>query len=449
MTLQLPRLSALLLGLAPSCVATQALAKPLDAGTLAFPYAVVIDSRNPPATSDLDAADRDAYDLGHAVFNTQFVPAGIPQASRRDGLGPLFNASACDACHNEGALGRGIGGDGPLPAQLVVQLRTPGRGERGDPVYGRTLNTAALPGLLPEGKPSVRYSEVSGHFADGSTWLLRRPEYRIDALSAGPLAASTILKPRMAPALFGVGQLQRVPSGAVVALAQNPAPGTHGVPAWLRQGGRFQLGRFGWQGNSVSLADQTSRALAREMGLTSNRRTHDDCTAAQRACLDAPNGGTPEVSNEFFDALLAFQRNLAVPVSPQPADTATVPRGSVLFRSLGCSGCHRERLPVETAGRTSQTIQPYTDLLLHDLGPGLADRSAAGRIVPSRWRTAPLWGLGYALWRGDAGLLHDGRARDTAEAVLWHDGEARAARDGYIALPAAERQALDAFLRSL
>jgi CxxC motif-containing protein (DUF1111 family) len=435
---QLPR-RPLLLGLALCCLARA------DGPAPAFPYAVFADSRDPPALGTPSPAQREAYELGHAVFNTQFVPAGTPQAGRRDGLGPLFNASACDACHNEGAPGRGIAGDGPLPAQLVLQLRAPGNGGRGDPVYGHALNTSALPGLRPEGKPVVRYVEVAGHYADGTDWSLRRPEYRIEAPGYGALAPHTVLGPRMAPALFGVGLLQRVPQQAIAALARQPAPGTHGVAAWHRHDGRLQLGRFGWQGDAVSIADQTGRALAREMGLSSNERLHDDCTPRQRACRAMPDGGKPEVSPQFFDALLAFQEQLAVP-APPAADAAAVTRGQALFRGLGCAACHREQLPLDDGG---QAIHPYTDLLLHDLGAGLADRDLSGRAVPGRWRTAPLWGLGYALARGDAGLLHDGRARDTAEAVLWHDGEARAARDRFSALPAAARQALDLFLRSL
>jgi CxxC motif-containing protein (DUF1111 family) len=442
-TSRLPNLPVLLLGLGMSCAARP------DTTAQAFPYAVFADSRDPPTATVLTPVERDAYDLGHAVFNTQFVPAGTPQASRRDGVGPLFNAPACDGCHNDGALGRGISGDGPLPAQLVIQLRAPVASERGDPVYGRTLNTAALPGLLPEGKPSVRYIEITGHYADGGAWSLRRPEYRIDELTVGSLAAGTVLSPRMAPALFGLGQLQHVPSEVIAGLARSPAPGTHGAVAWHRRDGRLQLGRFGWQGDSVSLADQTGRALAREMGLTSNERSHDDCTTVERACQVMQNGGIPEISSEFFDALVDFQSRLAVPAPPQSADPAAVAEGKALFQGLGCSGCHREQLPLEAAIGQPSTIAPYTDLLLHDLGLGLADHNVDGRAVPSRWRTAPLWGLGYALRRGDASLLHDGRARGTAEAVLWHDGEARAARNSYIELPADERRALDAFLRSL
>lgn len=443
MNVRWPTQLALTLGLTGLCGLSPAQTAP------AFPYAAFADPRDPPSAIALSPVERDAYDLGHAVFNTQFVPAGTPQAARRDGLGPLFNASACDACHNEGALGRKIAGDGPLPAQLVIQLRAPGSGERGDPIYGHTLNTAALPGLSPEGKPYVRYVEISGRFADGNAWTLRRPEYRIEAMSAGPLAANTILSPRMAPALFGVGQLQRVPAKFIADLARNPAPGTHGVAAWHRHNGQLELGRFGWQGDAVSLADQTGRALAREMGLTSIERPRDDCTAAQTACRATPNGGTPEVSAEFFDALLAFQEHLAVPASPQPSDAADVARGEAVFHGLGCSGCHRERLPLERGIEGALEIRPYTDLLLHDLGPDLADRNAAGRVVASRWRTAPLCGLGYALGRDETGLLHDGRARDTAEAVLWHGGEASAVRNAYIALPADERRVLDVFLRSL
>lgn len=434
-------------------------------------------SRDPPTFQPLSEPMRARDALGHAVFNTQFVVAGTPGAARIDGLGPFFNGAACDECHNEGADARGPVGDGPAPGPLVVQLEPPvrqGRALSGDPRYGHVLSTAAIEGMQPEGSVSIRYGVREGHYADGTRWQLRVPTYQLSALRYGPLAPDTVIRPRMAPALFGDGLLEAVPAQAIL----QPPPGrdgapASGVPAWQWVAGQRVLGRFGWQGTSISIRDQVEKAFSREMGLTTRDAPRDDCTAAEQDCRRQPSGGQPEISDELLDAVVQFTRWLAVPANPGAAGVAALsgaaaPAGPVgrtgasgtavpvdpAFVALGCAGCHRPRLPVEFADAAGHTlharIAAYTDLRLHDLGAGLADRDASGRIVPSRWRTAPLWGLGYRLGRERfPTLLHDGRARSLEEAILWHDGEARDAREAFERLPADQRAALLRWLASL
>ncbi|HUN27237.1 MAG TPA: di-heme oxidoredictase family protein [Steroidobacteraceae bacterium] len=419
-------------------------------GRAAFP-----DSHDPQTYQPLNPSGQARFDLGHAVLNTQWVPAGTAGAGRRDGLGPLFNADSCDECHNEGARGRGPARDGPAPASIVVELRSRGRGRpdapAGDPVYGHVLNTSALQGLHPEGTVTIRYRAVSGRYPDGEPYELRAPRYLLANLRYGPLAADTIVEPRIAPQLFGIGLLEAVPLRAILApSARGPTAGT---VAWYRYRGELRLGRFDWQDTAVSVRDQTTQAFAREMGLTSQDLPHDDCTRAEQDCLAQPNGGTPEVSAELLDAVVFFQSELAVPESPRRAGSASGP-GRALFAMLGCADCHRPRLPVvlnDARGEAhSGFIAPYTDLRLHDLGPGLADALASGAKVPSRWRTAPLWGLGYRLARERfPTFLHDGRARTVEEAILWHDGEASRARKRFESLSRAERQGLLAWLATL
>ena len=388
------------------------------------------DARDPPSYSTLIESEQARVELGHAVFNTHWVPAGTANAGRRAGLGPLFNASACDACHNEGAHGRGPTGDGDAPAALVMQLEMParaaGKTPRGDPRYGQILSTAAIEGERPEAAVTIRYRVRAGRYPDGSTWRLRSPEYRLSELQYGPLSKSTILEPRLAPALFGVGLLEAVPD--------------------------LPEERFGWQGRTISIRDQTTKAFARDMGLTSSVVHQDDCTAAQHACLAAPSGGNPEVSDELLDAVIEFQRHLAVPERGAiPNDASSAQR---LFGELGCGACHRERLPVavtDAGGLTKPgVIEPYTDLRLHNLGSGLADSDVSGRKISSRWRTAPLWGLAYRLRIERAPtFLHDGRARSIEEAILWHGGEAQAARHAFEHLPASQRRQLLRWVESL
>ena len=395
-----------------------------------------INPRDPPAYAQLNSSSAAAFELGHEVFNTHWVAAGTVGATRRDGVGPLFNAAACDACHNEGARGRGPLGDGPVPAQLVIQL-----GQRpldtsaadiGDAHYGHVLNTAAIDGLLPEATARLQYTERVGHYSDGAQWTLRVPHYQIDNLRYGPLAADTVIKPRISPPLFGVGLLEAVP-----------------VQALQARGHANAIGRFGWQGNSTSIRDQTTKAFAREMGLTSAEIPHDDCTTVQADCLTQASGGTPEVSEELLSALIEFQNWLAVPVATSGAHLDQ-PQLQ-MFKHLGCEDCHRATLPVALAhAQASAVIHPFTDLRLHDMGPALADVDAAGNRVPSKWRTPPLWGLGYNTRTDDSLVyLHDGRARSIEEAILWHDGEAQAARERFMRLSKPQRRSLLEYLQSL
>jgi CxxC motif-containing protein (DUF1111 family) len=388
------------------------------------------DARDPPSYATLIEPEQARVELGHAVFNTQWVPAGTANAGRRDGLGPLFNAAACDACHNEGAHGRGPTGDGDAPGALVMQLEMPacaaGKTPRGDPRYGQTVNTAAIKGVRPEAAVKIHFRKLAGRYPDGSTWSLRSPEYRLSVLQYGPLSKSTILEPRLAPALFGVGLLEAVPD--------------------------LPTERFGWQGRAISIRDQTTKAFARDMGLTSSVVHQDDCTTAQHACLAAPSGGNPEVSDELLDAVIEFQRHLAVPERGAiPNDASSARR---LFGELGCEACHSERLPVivsDADGLTTRgVIEPYTDLRLHDLGSELADSDVSGRKIPSRWRTAPRWGLAYR-FRIERlpTFLHDGRARSIEEAILWHGGEAQSARRGFEQLPGSQRRQLLRWVESL
>jgi len=466
----------------PSTTST-ATAPPADAtpiGTQPF-----TDHRNPPSYRKLSDAEFARYDLGMAVFNTQFVPAGTPNAGRHAGVGPLFNSSSCDSCHNNGAHGRGPTGDGPAPSPLVIQLAaTPTKNPtdpEGDPVYGRVLNTVALDGVPPEGAAMIRYQETPGHYPDGAVWSLRVPHYSLTNLRYGPLSPWTLVKPRLAPALFGVGLLDAASTNAAGrdALGPDTAAGreaglgaagldtaaghaatlgtvgraaTRDAPR-LDAAGRDQAhGRFGWQATALSVQDQTARAFAREMGLTSTDMPNDDCTQAETACLQAPRNGSPEVSSDIFSAVLSFQRYLAVPASPTPHPIPD--QDANTFADLGCGACHQPQLPVTVTDadgkNVSAVIAPYTDLRLHDLGSRLADETVAGKRVSSKWRTAPLWGLGYRMTlEHSPTFLHDGRARSAEEAILWHDGEASGARARFEQLPAPQRKAFLRWLETL
>lgn len=378
------------------------------------PRADIAGSGDPQALlQPLAPVERAERDRGLALFNTDHVAAGTPGAAVIDGLGPVFNAASCDACHNSGHRARGPIEPDRLPVGFVLQLgyRQPRDVER---VYGEVLNTQALPGLAVEGRLRLRYDERRGRYPDGSPWRLREPRYELRDLPLGRLPAGTVIRPRIAPPVFGAGLIDaaRLPSS----------------------------GRFGWTAEVPSLAEQTALAYAHEMGITSRLQPVADCGPRDRACLEAPSGGTPEVSDADFAAVVAFQRNLPVPAAATlPAEQEAA--GRALFEAAGCLGCHAGQTALDGLDGLAQ-VTMWSDLRPHALGAPLADRSVEGRPQPTRFRTAPLWGLAAAIAKGPLLLLHDGRAETVEQAILWHDGEARAARLRFEALAAADRRRL-------
>jgi CxxC motif-containing protein (DUF1111 family) len=187
--------------------------------------------------------------------------------------------------------------------------------------------------------------------------------------------------------------------------------------------------------------------------MTTSLRPEPNCTNIQIACLDAPDGGSPEISDEIFGRIVEYQRMLAVPAR-RNLDSPKVKDGAVLFASAGCAACHRSTFTTgdvpSAPWLSKQTIHPFTDMLLHDMGPDLADDRPDFEATGTEWRTPPLWGIGLQnAVNGHTRLLHDGRARDVSEAILWHGGEAHAAREMYRKMSKIEREALLAFLDSL
>jgi CxxC motif-containing protein (DUF1111 family) len=379
------------------------------------------------------AADGLWVAVGKALFERDWVAA--PASTRAtDGLGPLHNARACAACHPRG--GRAPTNEGP---GLVVRFSL------GSGAYGAQLQTAAVHGHAAEGRLAVSYAEETVELADGLEVRLRWPRYRIEAAALGP--PPDRLSPRLAPSLRGVSLLAAVPEAALTARADPLDRDGDGIR------GRPGAGRLGLRAERLDLDDQIAEALLRDLGLSSPARPSPagDCTAAQPACLAGPHGdreGTPgvEMPPPILAALGAYVGALRAGPGSLPVEPTA---GGRVFDAVGCSACHARELPVVGEDGRERRIAPFTDLLLHDMGSGLADQGVGPDAIDARlWRTAPLWNLGRDVAAG-ASLLHDGRARDPVEAILWHGGEAAAARERFRGLPAPERAALLAFLASL
>jgi len=419
------------------------------------------------------------FKVGNAIFRKLW--ASSPSSTHgSDGLGPLYNSRSCQGCHVKD--GRGHPPSANYPADtaesMFLRLSIPPQNDAqkqllaahrinsiAEPTYGEQLQNLAVHGLDNEGRMHITYSDEPVTLGDGTLVKLRRPTYRVEALKHGPLHPETMLSPRVAPQMIGIGLLEAIPESDIRANADPDDRDNDGISGrtnevWSPDDETVALGRFGWKAGKPSVRTQAASALAIDMGLSNplDRRPSGDCTAAEPACLDAPNGNTDrddnlEVGPKVFDHLVFYSQNLAVPPRRSFADPV-VRQGKTLFYGLNCQGCHA---PSFTTGNvdgqpqlSQQKIWPYSDLLLHDMGEGLADHRPEGVADGREWRTAPLWGIGLTqLVSGHTLFLHDGRARSIEEAILWHGGEALAARDGYAALPKAEREALIKFVESL
>ncbi len=413
------------------------------------------------AVPGLTPEHEDDFFVGNAIFNRGWVAAPASVVDM-DGLGPVFNATNCSGCHFKDGRGRPPEEPDEAFLSMLIRLSVPGQGEHGgplaEPTYGGQLQGNGILGVPAEGRARVTYEEVPGAFADGEAWSLRRPTYSIDQLAHGPMSAGVMMSPRVAPQMIGLGLLELVPEDAIVAHADPDDRDGDGVSGrvnrvWDAEAGRAALGRFGWKANQPGLRQQTLGAFNGDMGITSSLFPQGDCTGAQAECQGAKSGGDPELRPDFGDAVVSYARTLAVPARRGWRDPE-VKRGKELFEQAGCASCHLPSLETGASAEfpelAGQKIRPYTDLLLHDMGPELADNRPDYEATGAEWRTPPLWGVGlFKVVNRHTYYLHDGRARNLAEAVLWHGGEGKASRDAFAKMPRPDRAALLAFLGSL
>jgi CxxC motif-containing protein (DUF1111 family) len=404
--------------------------------------------------------ERQRFEIGDSFFTQNWVIAPA-STDARDGLGPTFNARACASCHVLDGRGIPPGSGDDAALGLLLRLSVPGEGPNGgplgDPIYGGQLQDNAVNGVPAEGRVDVSYALITGVYADGTGYELRDPTYTIVDLAFGPLGDEVMISPRLAPQVIGMGLLEAVPEAAIVALADPDDADGDDISgrvnrAWNPATGQLELGRFGWKANQPTVEAQASDAFLGDLGITSSLHPQQNCTDAQASCQTAASGGDPEVTDSRLGSVTFYSRTLSVPAM-RDADDDEVGDGAEVFDSIGCSSCHVGTMQTgasDLPALSDQTFHPYTDLLLHDMGEGLADGRPDFEASGSEWRTPPLWGLGLADdVNGYRFLLHDGRARTFEEAILWHGGEGQAAADAFRTLPAAERAALIRFLESL
>jgi CxxC motif-containing protein (DUF1111 family) len=265
--------------------------------------------------------------------------------------------------------------------------------------------------------------------------------------------------------MIGLGLLEAIAEEDILAQQDSEDSNADGISGkaqqvWSNEHKKIMLGRFGWKAGAPSINEQSQGAFAGDIGISVPLHPNGagECTASQTACSDAPNGNSPQYDNleadqQVTDLVVFYSRNLSVPAR-RNHDDPDVLRGKQLFNAIGCGQCHtpsyrtrKDRVNVE---QSEQLIWPYTDLLLHDMGEGLADGRPEGLASGREWRTAPLWGIGLTpVVNGHSFYLHDGRARNLLEAILWHGGEAQSQRDAVVRLSAQERDLLIKFVESL
>ncbi len=387
----------------------------------------------------------------HLRGDLQFEQSFVKSPSKiNSGLGPLFNSNSCINCHVSD--GRGQGGTNEA---MLFRISSEGENEFGGPkpisTYGTQLQNKAIVGYQPEGNVTINYSEIEGTYPDGTSYSLRNPDYILN----GNLGNDVLLSPRVAPSVFGLGLLEAVSDENIIAMSDEYDSNQDGISGkvnyvWNVKDKRNEVGKFGWKANAPNLLQQTAAAYNQDIGITSPYFPLESCYGSNNC--DTLNDD-PEISQDILNDVVLYVQTLAVPAR-RNYNNADVKLGKSLFNQLGCNSCHVTKLETGTHSElvelSNQTIHPYTDLLLHDMGKGLADNRPDFKAAGSEWKTPALWGIGLIeIVNGHSSFLHDGRARSLEEAILWHDGEGKQSKDKFMNLNITERKALIKFLKSL
>ncbi|MGO3001300.1 MULTISPECIES: di-heme oxidoredictase family protein [unclassified Psychrobacter] len=442
-------------------------------------------------SSNLTASRKGHFFIGNAFFRQPWVIAPASTDSR-DGLGALFNVAACQSCHVKDGRGHAPMTSDDDADSLLIRLAMPATTDEQrqqlqnsliekvvHPMYGGQLQDRGIQGVPAEARIAVQWTDKPVTFADGHVETLRAPTFNLTKPGYGAFDDDLMVSPRVALPMIGLGLLEQIPDEAIKKQAVDNKNSTNGDISgkfnWVMdpQTGKHALGRFGWKAGQTKLITQNQSAFNEDMGLTSNIRPHESCMPTQTACMNATtgadeqgNGKSPvEVNDEVAKFVEFYTRNLAVP-HRRDADDTLVLAGKKRFYDMGCQSCHTPRYQLPKTDddhleQHGQVIYPYTDLLLHDMGDDLADRTIAGKLPAKNiqveflansyeWRTPALWGIGLAQTVDpQATFLHDGRARTLMEAVLWHGGEAQEQQQKVLKLDKQGRSELNAFLQSL
>ena len=397
--------------------------------------------------------DDDLHGLGDAGFEQPFITS---PSEKFGGLGPAFNNTSCASCHHNDGIG--VPTTGEPRSALLMRISFPGRDDHNGavpvPGYGTQIQDKATWGKMPEARVTISYTEQQHSFNDGVTYSLRKPTYELSNMHQP--VTGYLLSPRLAPPVFGLGLLEAIPEEQILALADVNdvnGDGIRGKPnyVWNPFTEKMELGRFGLKLNTSTLQVQVAAAYNNDIGVTSyvfKKETSYDQPNQSDGYLD-----DPELPDSVLNAVVFYVKTLQVPARRDVTDPSVI-RGKQIFKDAKCASCHNPdfttAVNVAFPAVSNQRIHPYTDMLLHDMGVGLADGRPDFDASGSEWRTTPLWGLGlFEAVNYPPFYLHDGRARSLIEAIMWHDGEAKQSKDYVQNLSKEDRDALIKFLRSL
>ena len=415
--------------------------------TLPYQYSNEPEHRFKQTAGNISPVNGQPFMLGRRLHHTDFgngshSEAGNPVFSTHIGkLGPKFIANSCVACHtnNGRALPPAVGA---AMFQSVVKVGSDAAGSP-HPSLGSVLQPQITSGSVEGSATISSYTNSSGQYGDSTSYALRKPNYTFSGTTPGFFSV------RIAPQLVGLGLLEAVSETTIEALADPTDSDSDGISGRMQtvidpETGDQRLGRFTYKGGKARLDHQIAAALNTDMGVTTSIFPNLD---------GETTGGPAEVSDTDLDQMTRYVALLGVGAR-RDLSNAQALQGEQLFTSASCVKCHTPTLTTSpyhpNAELRSQTIHPYTDMLLHDMGPGLADNLGEDSATGSEWRTPPLWGIGLTAGvSGGEAYLHDGRARNLEEAILWHGGEAEASKEAFRTMPAADRAALIKFLKSL
>jgi CxxC motif-containing protein (DUF1111 family) len=398
---------------------------------------------------------------GDQIYETGRVSYG----SLYPGLGPVYNNFSCNGCHQSNGRTTPTlwtsGGSGPGYSVFLMFLNK----ANGEPIpgYGGVLHDQNIFGATPEGRVSVTYTYEQGTFADGDTYELAKPVYSVTDWITGSEPSDMLTSFRIPLRHIGLGLMLAVPDATIIDIASKQVSESGGFitgkPNYVTdRNGMLRIGHIDHKAESIDLTVEIS--FNSDIGATNNMFPVETYADQNPNVPDSILHHSADISDEDMNAVDYYLHTLGVPARRNVNDL-TVLKGEQLFKSAGCVTCHRTDIRtttemVKTIGGTNvpevvnQLIHPYTDFLLHDMGPDLADGRPVGNASGSEWRTTPLWGIGLQyLVNGHSYFMHDGRARDFTEAIMWHGGESSASREYFRNLSRDERNAVIKFLQSL
>lgn len=400
------------------------------------------------------------FGIGNSFFRQSWVTAPS-STTARDGLGPFFNAVSCSGCHFKDGRGRPPLVDGETAHGLLLRLSISGVNANGsyfpDPIYGGQLQDNAVLGQTVKGKFNIVYQDVTETFEDGTTVVLQKPNYIFNSLGYGAFASAIKVSPRVANQMIGLGLLEAIDESTLLKWADPNDSNNDGISGKLNYvydiaSNSKKIGRFGWKANQPNVRQQVAAAFSGDIGITSSLFPDENCPPGVD-CDAIPNGGAPEITDLNLNRVALYSSTLAVPARRNYTEQ-NVLEGKKIFETINCTSCHIAKVQTGnthaiTALR-NQIIRPYTDLLLHDMGEGLADNAPDFEASGTEWRTQPLWGIGLInTVNKHTNLMHDGRARNVTEAILWHGGEAQQSKSSFKKLSATDRNKLLEFINSL